>query len=173
MSFQLCDSLSGPALIPDDAPGGIANAIVVPMSTGIGDVNVTVTIAHEWVGDLRVTLEHAETGTVVTLLDRPGRPAFPDGCGGQDVSVVLDDAAAEAVQSACDDTFPSIAGRKHPLGQLADFAGQDAAGSWTLRVSDNAFGDYGSLFGWCLEFNGAGPSGALALGGSSRRRSAP
>lgn len=171
MSLRLCDSLSAPAFIPDASPAGIANTIVIPPSTGIADVDVSLFLSHTWVGDLSVTLEHVETGTVVTLFDRPGRPAFPNGCPGEDVDVVLDDAATDAVQSACDDTIPSISGRKRPLGRLADFAGQDAAGSWTLRVSDNFEGDAGALFGWCLDFNAASPAGQGA--GASQCRAGP
>jgi subtilisin-like proprotein convertase family protein len=36
-------------------------------------------------------------------------------------------------------------------GALSDFTGEDAAGTWTLSVSDNAVGDIGTLNSWGLD----------------------
>jgi len=152
-----CDSLSGPAIIPDNDPAGISNTITIPNSGVIADLNVMLDITHTYVGDLKVTLRHVDAGTMVTLLDRPGIPATTDGCNGHDLSCTFDDQAGRHAQTECRSAPPAIDGSVTPLGPLSSFGGQSVAGMWRLNVSDNAAQDVGSLFGWCLEVNSAAP----------------
>ncbi len=157
-SALYCDSLSEPALIPDYTPSGIDNTIAVPSGTIIADLNVQLDINHTYVGDLVVTLKHIDTGTTVTLIDRPGTtPALPAGCDGSDISCTLDDQAGRVAQNECRSTAPAIDGSVKPTDALAAFAGQAAGGTWRLNVSDNAPDDVGSLSGWCLVVNSAAP----------------
>ncbi len=53
------------ASIPDNAPAGIANTITVTESGTLTEVKLTVDITHSYRGDLKVTLSHAGTDTVV------------------------------------------------------------------------------------------------------------
>ncbi len=157
-----CDSLSGPALIPDNNPTGINNTIVVSATQAIADLNVRLNIAHTWVGDLRVALTHVESGRTVLLLDRPGVPAIPNGgCGRDDVAATFDDASTRAAEDRCAiaDVAPlaTIDGSVKPSQPLSAFAGESIAGTWRLNVSDRAQDDTGALLGWCLAPNSLGP----------------
>lgn len=137
-------------IIPDNDPAGIDDTIEISGQQTITDVNVTLNVTHTWVGDLRVTLTHVETGKTVTLIDRPG-PA-PNGCSGNDVDVVLDDQAAQSVQDSCG-TDIGLSGRLRPSSALSAFNGESVKGKWRLNVADNASQDTGALVGWCLQVN--------------------
>ena len=59
--------------IPDGSPATPAvNTLAIADPRGIGDLNVSLTAPHTWVGDLTVTLRHIDTGTAVVLLNQPG-----------------------------------------------------------------------------------------------------
>lgn len=53
------------AAIPDNAPVGVSNTITVADTGTLTDVKLTVDIKHSYRGDLKVTLSHAGTDTVV------------------------------------------------------------------------------------------------------------
>ncbi len=53
------------AVIPDNAPTGVSNTITVADSGTLTEVKLTVDITHTYRGDLKVTLSHAGTDTVV------------------------------------------------------------------------------------------------------------
>ena len=57
----------------------------------IADLNLKLDIAHTWVGDVSVVLEHVDTGTSVTVIDRPGFPASTNGCSRDNIVATLDD----------------------------------------------------------------------------------
>lgn len=75
-------------------------------------------ITHTWLGDLKATLTSPGGGTVITLFDRPGVPASPDGCSGNNMLVSFDDAAtltAANFESTCGTGNPSISGTYRPV----------------------------------------------------------
>ncbi|MBI3390482.1 MAG: proprotein convertase P-domain-containing protein [Deltaproteobacteria bacterium] len=157
-----CDTLSSPALIPDNNPTGINNSITIANQTTIADLNVRLDIDHTWVGDLKVSLTHVTTGMTVVLLDRPGVPATSGSCSGNNISCVLDDEAGRFVETQClasavTSPMAAIDGSVKPNNPLSAFDGQSVAGMWRLNVSDNAVDDMGSLLGWCLEVNAPAP----------------
>lgn len=166
-----CDSLSQPALIQDGNPAGVTNTITIPAGGTINDLNVRLDISHPFVGDLVVTLRHVETGTTVTLLNRPGLSYLTDGCFEADVSCTFDDAATQSADSQCTPSSAAggaIDGGFTPTTPLSAFNGQSLAGQWQLNVSDRATGDVGSLLGWCLVPNTAAPSvSSFTCNGSS------
>ena len=84
---------------------------------------------HAFVGDLTVTLTHQETGTTVTVLDRPGVPATTFGCPRMDVLAVLDDEAIAPVESQCATTPPAIGGTFTPNNPLSAFDGAPLSAS--------------------------------------------
>ena len=156
---EFCDTLSSPALIPDNNTVGINNSIVVSSARSIADLNVAVAIAHPWVGDLRVTLTHVDSGTSVVLLDQPGIPATTNGCGRDDIDALFDDASLRLAEDRCAVGAPlaTIDGSVRPDGSLTGFNGENLAGTWRLNVSDRNAQDTGSLLGWCLRPNSTAP----------------
>ena len=138
-------------------PTGITSTVTFPGSGPVQDLEVRISrLAHTWVGDLVVELEHA--GTTVTLMNRPG--AGPDGASGNDFAdLVLDDDAATAIENIPDAGPPGgYTGRFRPDGTLSDFDGDDRLGVWTLTVRD-AFTplDSGTLYGWGVRPSNAAP----------------
>lgn len=143
---QFCST--GAVTIPD--PGSTTSNITVTDGRSISDLNVTLDVDHTWVGDLTFTLTHNDTGTTVTLVDRPGVPASTYGCSGDDILATLDDEAALAVEDQCAGSVPTINGTFRPTGLLSAFDGQAITGSWTLTASDAVSPDPGTVNEWCL-----------------------
>jgi len=136
-----------PVAVPDE--GSVTHTFTVAQAGVITDLDVRVEVQHTWVGDLILTLE-SPSGTIVTLLDRPGVPATGFGCPDDDLDVTFDDASGFDPESHCAGTTPWYAGPAHPVGALSAFNGQPLAGDWKLHVSDNAQGDTGQLVSWEL-----------------------
>jgi M6 family metalloprotease-like protein len=107
--------------IPDFPSAGIERGLATTSTAQVGSVEVSVDIAHTWIGDLRVSLL-SPAGTEVIL---------HDGVGGSDDNLVR--------------TF--TAANTPGLGALA---GQAATGTWRLRVADRAAEDIGKLNSWRL-----------------------
>jgi len=155
-AVRACDTQRTALPIPDGEPnGGATSTIAVADAGAIGAVAVDLEIAHDWIGDLLVTLEHAETGRRVTLIDRPGFPASPVGCSHADVRCTLEDTATAAAEDTCRNRRPALRGSLQPSAALAAFAGESAGGTWTLRVADAVEGDTGKLQHWCLALQAA------------------
>lgn len=110
----------------------------VPANAVITDVDITVDLAHTWVGDLTVQLV-SPAGTTVLLVDQL--------CGSVDNwdNVTFDDQAGLAVSTACSPIPPALAGSVIPQGALSDINGQSAVGAWTLVITDQVGGDGGTL----------------------------
>ncbi len=151
------DALQTPLSIPDSDAAGVADCFTISDTTVIDDLEVTLDVSHTYVGDLVIVLGHLseETGTTVTLIDRPGVPASSLGCSGDDIDVTLDDEAPAAAEDACGNR-PAITGRLRPNEPLAMFDGESIGGGWTLRIADRASADVGTLNGWSLILNSAG-----------------
>jgi subtilisin-like proprotein convertase family protein len=119
-----------------------------------------VVITHTWVGDLEVTLTHVNTGTVVTIIDRPGTTVLPPpgssvgdfGCGNNNIDATLDDEASLPVEDQCRTTSPAISGLVKPNNPLSAFDGENLGGTWRLTVTDGATLDNGFLERWSLHF---------------------
>lgn len=125
--------------------GTVTNSVItVTNDITISDVNVTLNISHTWVDDLTIDLIHPDTSTTVNLFNRTG------GSGDDFVNTVLDDQAASPIGGA---TAP-FTGSFQPEGTLGDFNGMNSLGDWTLRITDNADGDGGTLNDWTLELCG-------------------
>jgi hypothetical protein len=69
-------------------------------------------------------------------------------------NTILDDEAATPITSG---TAP-FSGSYRPTGVLSALDGESSAGVWRLRISDNLYGDTGSLDAWSLELCGGGAS---------------
>ncbi|MEM7084828.1 MAG: proprotein convertase P-domain-containing protein [Bacteroidota bacterium] len=130
--------------------GTVTNSVITYADNfTINDLNVNVNIEHTWVGDLTIELIGPDNTTVL----------LADGvCGDCDdmTDVTFDDEAANPISSATD----PISGPYQPEGSLADFDGMQTIGDWTLRITDNANQDGGTLLDWTLQSCG----GILGLG---------
>lgn len=101
--------------------------VTLDQNLTIDRVEVEVRLDHEQLGDLELILVSPD-GTESTLMARPGlSEASPYGLG----------------QTSLRFTFGST-----------QFWGEDAAGTWTLRVRDRAAGDEGILYDWSLRVYG-------------------
>ncbi|MGY6553582.1 MAG: proprotein convertase P-domain-containing protein [Wenzhouxiangella sp.] len=148
---QIC---AAPGLaIPDNSVAGITSDLVISDSGQLAGLELVLDISHTWVGDLIVGLTHVDSGTSITLVERPGRVGDTGfGCSGNDIQTAVSDDAPLSLQNDCITAapvaYPEAAYR--PNDPLANFLGQDLSGTWRLSVSDNAGGDTGTLNEWCL-----------------------
>lgn len=114
--------------IPDNDAAGIHSTLHLSGDLSIERVEVDLALDHPWIGDLVVTLT-SPTGTVTTLVDRPGLGRLTDYGSSQD-------------------------NVRFTFG-VAGLLGEEAAGDWTLSISDRDGGLTGSLVGWTLRAYGA------------------
>ncbi len=122
----------------------VTSTITIPSSITIADINVkNITGVHTYVSDLTVTLS-SPSATTVTLWS--GICTTLD-----DFNLNFDDAAA-AGAIPCP---PTGGGTHQPVNPLSAFNGENAAGVWTLTISDAFDADGGSLNSWSLEICGA------------------
>ncbi len=126
------------AISPDGMPT-IVSTLEVNFPGSIEDVNVVnLTGTHTWINDLTFTLTSPE-GTTVVLVDQS--------CDDEDnFNVNFDDQASNTTLPCPYDD----GGTYVPLEPLSSFNGENAQGTWTLTVIDNADFDGGSLESWGL-----------------------
>jgi subtilisin-like proprotein convertase family protein len=105
--------------IPDAPSGGIERVLSTTATSRIGSVEVSVDIAHTWIGDLRVSLL-SPAGSEVLLHDRAG--------------------------GSTDNLARTFTPANTPT--LGVLTGQSAAGAWRLRVVDSGAQDVGKLNSW-------------------------
>ncbi len=154
--------LSPDVNIADNDNKGVSSMMTVANSTSATNLKVKLEVDHNWVGDIKATLRHIPTNTVITLLDRPGLSTSAFGCGKNNIDVTFDDSASEEANAACE-TPIAIEGNLKPVQTLASFAGADAKGDWKLNVADMDAGEAGKLKKWCLELESPGlPQVAIA-----------
>lgn len=113
--------------IPDDNVTGVSTTLSLAGDLTIDRVEVDLSIAHGWIGDLLVTLT-SPSGTTFALVDRPGQGRLSNLGSSQD-NVGF--------------TFG-----------VAGLLGEQAAGEWRLSLSDRDGGIVGSLSGWSLRAYG-------------------
>ncbi len=133
-------------VIPDNTPGGVDDTINVGDAFAIGDVNVSIQVAHTFLGDLDITLTH--NGSTASII-------MQDACGtNADMDITIDDAAGDVI---CAEPLTGTFNSASLNGEgLSAFNGENSAGTWTLNVVDDAGQDSGSLLSWSLELDGAG-----------------
>jgi hypothetical protein len=113
-------------------------------------LNVSINANHTWVGDLIFTLVHQDSGTTVTMIDRPGYTGTGFGCSSDNIDVELDDEGVDGpVENQCA-ANPALFGNPTPNNPLNAFDTEDTSGTWILNISDGAGGDTGVLNEWCL-----------------------
>ncbi len=145
------------ALIPDNNIAGVSYTLTVADPSTIYGLRLKdLSITHQHIGELTITLKHGDR--VVKVLDKPGMPADKYGCTGKNFSeLLLSDAASHVAETECTSTDPAYDNALvyKPNEPLSAFDGMSAAGEWTLIVTDNH--DYnqtvGNLKQWCLEYS--------------------
>jgi fungalysin metallopeptidase (M36)/proprotein convertase P-domain-containing protein/fungalysin/thermolysin propeptide len=134
--------------IPDGNPtSGRTSTLTVPSSGRVDHLRATLTVSHTFVGDLTVQLT-SPSGKSIDLLERPGFGEFgsDDHWAGP---VTFADDAGSSIQEIGDGG--TLSGPYVPDEPLSSFAGEDRAGTWTLRITDAATPDAGTLNGWSID----------------------
>lgn len=146
-----------PALaIPD--PGVVTSTVTITnRAGGISDLNVTLTISHTWLSDLRVDLV-APDGRRVRLIDQRGSNADDL------VDITLDDEATAPLS----DARPTPGTAYRPDTPLSALDGRSPNGVWSLVVSDVATQDGGSIRNWRLSVTSGEPAMLTMAGGAYR-----
>ena len=128
----------------------VSTTLNITADIQIADLNVFIDMPHAYPGDVSIILT-SPSGTSVTLVDGPGKPASTWGCANDDFLVTLDDEGAGNVENACS-SAPAISGSLIPNNALSAFDGESAQGTWTLQLDDSyTQGDTGTLNSWRLE----------------------
>ena len=164
--------------IPDDAyTGGLETMACVDLQVADDGINVvlgaevTVALDHTWIGDVTMKVQ-SPTGTILTILSRPGLNEMLDGqnqcCGdssnfGAMFPLLFKNGAANQAENmgaaivssngiVCKDEVPALAAcewtpnpGKGPGMSFADFVGENAVGTWKVCVGDGGAGDTGTL----------------------------
>src|SRR5262249_3370840 len=119
----------------------VTSSLTIPTSFLVQGLTVALDITYPNDPDLEVFLT-APDGTSVELIKNAGAAASANSTG-----TILDDTASASVQNA---TAP-FTGRFQPLQPLSTFNGTNAAGTWTLSITDNGTaGLLGTLNSWSL-----------------------
>jgi len=137
--LTVVDDLDGPIDIPDlDV---ITDTIFVADERQILDLDMTLDVSHDFVGDLEVSLI-APSGERILLSDNRGGPG--EGYTG----TIFDDEAGSPITAG----VAPFTGPFRPEQSLGNFDGDSAAGFWTLEIVDNGPTGSGQLLDWSLDF---------------------
>lgn len=148
---QTTSTSSGNLTTPLPDLAAVEVPINIPDVGAVSDVNVRLRLNHTFVGDLAISLIGPD-GTQVALSSRRGGAGVNFGSGANSCSgtpTVFDDEGSNAIGAG---TAP-FAGTFIPDQPLSGFDGKPSAGTWKLRISDNAAADVGTLFCWQLEIS--------------------
>ena len=132
------NSTDVPKPLPDVAT---ANSVISVVDTSIvQDVNVRITLTHTFDGDLDIFLV-GPNGAVVEL-------STDNGASGDNyTNTVFDDSAATSITGGS----APFTGTFRPEQSLSALNGIPANGTWTLRITDDASADVGTLTAWSIE----------------------
>lgn len=136
------DSLDVPMAIFDDETTTTISELTIAESFVITDLNVRVDITHPWIDDINIVLESPE-GTLVELSSDNG------GDFNNYTGTVLDDEGDTFITAGT----PPFTGCFIPEELLAAFDGENAQGTWKLRVFDDFITESGTLDDWQLQFD--------------------
>lgn len=169
-------SLDVPKPIPDYNSPGITSNLVVTDGFLIGDLDLIFDeLLHESISDLRIELT-SPAGTTALLVQAAAQRGILTGLGSRDnfIDTIFNDQAPTNLADAFFDNHTgsyNIAHDSVGSSPLAAFNGENAQGTWVLRISDQASRDVGVLNRWSLRFTSAGdvapvpePSSVALLG---------
>ncbi|HYE01627.1 MAG TPA: S8 family serine peptidase, partial [Phycisphaerales bacterium] len=127
-----------PVAIP--ATGTVSSSIFVPDVRPVQDVNVSISVTHTYVGDLRVRLISPSGKAVVLVLNRGGP-------GDNFLSTRFDDSAPGPISGGS----APFTGTFRPEEVLGDLNGDAAQGVWRLEILDSVPLNGGTLLSWQLD----------------------
>jgi len=132
-----------PVVIPDYNGGtpGVAEATIT-IGSGTGTINnlvVSAGLTHTFIGDLIATLSNG-TNTVTLFTREGGAPNLAGNYAFADTGSIR---IGGTGLFGTNDIIPSDTYR--PASPLSDLNGQPYQGTWTLRITDNAGIDIGSI----------------------------
>jgi len=104
--------------------------------------SVSLDISHTYVADLEIYLVSPGGTTTIELSTDNG------GSGDNYVNTVFADDASQSITSG----FAPFTGNFRPEDELSNFNGNNADGSWILKVCDDSNLDIGVLNSWSLTF---------------------
>lgn len=153
----------GPIAIPDGDGTSIDIPLAVSTSTAISKVvfhldggfcttddgATAVGLDHTWVSDLTLSLT-SPSGTTVTLANHAGGDMND---ANNFCQTYFDDTSPQSIQSVSPLMAP-FSGFFAPATPLASFAGENAAGTWTLRAADSVSPDGGSVRAFGIDVYG-------------------
>lgn len=124
----------------------LIRTFTVPQIYSVADVNIGVLMSHTYRGDLRMFLQSPQ-GTQITLIQNTADTQ-------NNFNVLYDDSAAASIttHTTLNDTatagtvVPPYQRTFRPLQALSAFNGQNANGTWTLRICDSLNVDSGTFF---------------------------
>jgi subtilisin-like proprotein convertase family protein len=125
---------SGSVGIPDDTNPGITQDLEVSEDFIVGDVNLTVSINHVYIGEMNVELEHGTTTTLV---------AANNCISANWVGIILDDEGTQSLNT-CTVNLTSPPSYT-PNNALSAFDDVSSAGTWTIHIYDNVGADQGTF----------------------------
>jgi subtilisin-like proprotein convertase family protein len=134
-----------PVAVPDYvvSPGvGTSQLSVSGAPTTVSKLIVAVDIPHTCPRDLTIEIV-PPSGPSIVLSDETGE--CPQESGNGYLNTVFDDAASSSV----DDGSTPFTGSYQPHASLSSFTG-NPNGTWTLRVTDNASEDTGTIDSWSI-----------------------
>lgn len=146
--------------IPDNEVVGFLSPIVVPHAFPVQSVKVTINgLVHGYSGDLLVTLTHSGVSTPTTLLinlrngssaDFNGTYSFADN-GANLWTAAQGLSGLQVIPPA---TYQASGTGGVTISLNSKYFGENAQGSWALRIADQSFLVSGSFASWSLELGG-------------------
>jgi subtilisin-like proprotein convertase family protein len=128
-----------------------------PVNGTVTDANLLVNIRHTWDGDVGISLARP-SGVAVTLWNHSGGDC--GGSGDNFTNAIIND---QGVTPDCTNGAPYTGNVKGAPGGVVNatvmtaFIGPKPLGTWVLIISDDSLGDTGTLLGWSLTLDFAGP----------------
>jgi len=117
----------------------------IPEGCKITDVNIELALIHPDSGDIQATLS-LDSNEGLASHQLFSRPCI----GSSNIVTTLDDDASAVIGSVC----PVVAGTYRSQGAALDaFDGLEAAGDYTLELTDLFAGDQGTLIDWSIELH--------------------
>ncbi len=162
-------------LIPDNNGTTLVSNITSNTAASITDVIFSITLNHNWMGDIRASVTHVGSGANVWLFykvgatggtgngdasDFNGTYRFNPTFGGNLWSTAAI-AGSNATVAPGDYRPTTLNGTNVNFGS---FVGLTASSQWKLEVWDNGTGGTGAVQGWSVEVFVIPSSGSVALG---------
>lgn len=169
-SAVVITSTDVPKAIPDL---GTATSTLTAPNLIVSDLNLIIDdLRHTAILDLafELTSPSGTTKLLIASYTAGGILSSINGFRVNLIGTILDDEAPvnllTEVATASNSPFPGRFNINHSTvgnSPLSVFDGENAAGTWTLRVLDQDAQDSGTLNGWSIELNAAPEPGTLAL----------